>query len=302
MSSEEQNSEDKETEQPVDTEIEGENPTEDVDRFMTWSAEETDGFNPVDIDSIPEFNVAFAKLVRTATRSSLAFTEILRTEAYIYSYEKFVSRLGGTPVHIFDVFGIKLVKKFEASFFNAWMFAEYLRAHPLIHDDSGLFDLDLFFQNDWSEYWSIKRRSKRAEFTQLFGNRQAHDTNLKKQFDSDISQVTSPSSILDKRNKPKVHSVTSQVSKETRSPIKERTRMSRLSAGDDDPSDPPPSSSDDDDSLPSLVKPKKHFDPSDSGSDSDDSGGVVARRERRRRKRRRKSFGHPRKELDPKTK
>ena len=71
------------------------------------------------------------------------------------------------------------------------MLASYLRLHPLLnHNEGGIFDIDYFVQPDWLEYWQINRRKMRDEFASQFGLRQAHDTNLKKQYDSDISQVT----------------------------------------------------------------------------------------------------------------
>jgi hypothetical protein len=106
---------------------EAEPPEDEEDMaFMTWFEETTKGntedeedmdfIDIVDFDSIPSFNVPFADLISQVTRSPIEFTEMLRTEALIYSYEKFVSRLGDTPSYIFGVFGITLIEKYPLPF------------------------------------------------------------------------------------------------------------------------------------------------------------------------------------------
>jgi hypothetical protein len=127
VSSRKPNQEDKEAEQ-LQAEKEAEptknddaEPSEEID-FMKWF-EETEEGNILDFDNIPAFNVPFAELIRTATKSPKEFTEVLRTEAHIYSYDKFVARLGGTPAHIFNAFGLTLIKKYHLPFLYSWMLA-----------------------------------------------------------------------------------------------------------------------------------------------------------------------------------
>ena len=93
MSSEEQANGDKDAEQQFL--VTADNEAEDNEHFMKWLEQETK-YSVIDFDTIPALNAQFAKLIRKTTRSSVAFTNILRTEAYIYSYEQFVDRIGGT--------------------------------------------------------------------------------------------------------------------------------------------------------------------------------------------------------------
>ena len=65
---------------------------EEHDPFMKWFEQETKG-NPIDFDTIPASDVRFSELIRKTIRCSVAFTDILRTEGYIYSYENFVERM-----------------------------------------------------------------------------------------------------------------------------------------------------------------------------------------------------------------
>ena len=151
----------------------------------------------------------FAELIRKCTGSSVvAFTNILQTEAYIYSYKKIVDRMGGTPAAIFDIFGITLIEEFQMHFQNSWMLvAQYLRIHTMINKnktqvdgrDLDLFDTNLFVPDPWAEYWISHCCSKREEFTTEFGLRKAHDKHKKKQFDNDVSEVTSGSHVLKRR-------------------------------------------------------------------------------------------------------
>jgi len=262
---------------------------EDDEPFLKWLEQETkDGV--IDFDTIPEFNVQFAELIRKTTRSSVAFTDILRTEAYIYSYEKFVDRMGGTPAAIFDIFGMTMIEQFQSHFQNAWMLAQYLRTHTMINKnkiqasdvggDLEYFDMDLFVPDTWAEYWITHHRSKRDEFTTEYGLRIAHDKHKKKQYDNDVSEVTGGSHVLKRSSrKSKKHaSHTSTASKATRSPMKEK----RHEPHEDE--SPPPSSDDSKvSSLPSIVRPRRvHHDSTD--SDSDDSGGAIRKTEKKKRK------------------
>ena len=289
---EEESREDEETEQPGVAAVEKEaqddeaeeGPPDMADPFIAWFAQETSG-NPVDFENLPEFNDEFAKLVEKTTRCPVEFTALLRREAYIYSYEKFVTRLGGEATYIFDVFGITIVKKYQVSFLNSWILAQYLRKHPLVHPGDPtvnvgpFFDITMFDLQHWEEYWTINRRTKREEFMVQFGLRHAHDTNRQKQFDSDISDVTHPTpsskstktSKKEKQSKSRKKNAPSAASFDTRSPIKER----RLHHEDDDDDEEPPSSSSDNNSRVSkrFVTAKKHQDSKDFEANSVDSEG-----------------------------
>ena len=105
--------------------------------------------DPINFDKIPAINVRFAELIRKTTRRSyVAFTDLLQTDAFIFSYVKFVERLGGDPTHIFNIFGMNLIKKHKVDFLNSWMLAQYLRIYPMINKTEGVdlefFDLNLF--------------------------------------------------------------------------------------------------------------------------------------------------------------
>ena len=154
--------------------------------------EESTGGNMVDLNRVPSFNLPLANLIREATRSPIEFTEILCTEAHIHSCEKFVSCLGGAPTHIFEVFGAPLIDKHPLSFLRSWMLAQHLRLHPLIDEKEGdVFDLSLFDSTHGEDRWNLNRRKMSAEFKVQFGLTRAHCANLKKQLDSNVSQVTS---------------------------------------------------------------------------------------------------------------
>ena len=119
------------------------------DPFMDWLELETKKGDPINFDQIPAFNVRFAELIRKTTRRSyVAFTDLLQTDAFIFSYVKFVERLGGDPTHIFNIFGMNLIKKHKVDFLNSWMLAQYLRIYPMINKTEGVdlefFDLNLF--------------------------------------------------------------------------------------------------------------------------------------------------------------
>ena len=171
---EEEPLEDEEIEQPNAEAEEDQDDEEEpdlADPFIAWFAQETSG-NPVDFENLPEFNAEFAKLVEKTTFCPVEFTLLLRKEAYIsYSYEKFVTRLGGEATYIFDVFGITIIKKCQVSFLNAWILAQYyLRKNPLIHpgdptvDVAPFFDITMFDIQQWEEYWIVHRCTKREEF------------------------------------------------------------------------------------------------------------------------------------------
>ena len=151
--------------------------------------------------------------------------------------------MGGTPAAIFDIFGITLIEEFQMHFQNSWMLvAQYLRIHTMISkdktqvegEDLDFFDMDLFVQERWAEYWITHRRSKREEFNTEFGLRKAHDKHKKKQFDNDLSEATNGSHVV-KRCSRKAKT-TSKASKATRSPMKEKRYV------DHDEDSPPPSS------------------------------------------------------------
>jgi hypothetical protein len=54
--------------------------------------------------------VPFAKLIKDIVKSKDEFMEVvLRVlEGCIFSYEKFVSSMGGAPTHVFSIFGASL--------------------------------------------------------------------------------------------------------------------------------------------------------------------------------------------------
>ena len=129
MPSEEQHAtEDKEAAQFSDAASEA----KESNPFMDWHELETKG-NRINFDQIPAFNVRFAELIRKTTRCSAVFTDLLRTGALIFSYEKFVNRLGGTPASIFNIFRMRLIKIRHVNFLNLWMLAQYPRLHPVIN-------------------------------------------------------------------------------------------------------------------------------------------------------------------------
>ena len=116
----------------------------DLDRneYELW-LEETDLNDIVDMEDIPAFNGPFAALVKDTIKCNDAFMELLRVEGHIFSYEKFMATMGGSPTFLFSVFGVPLIEKHRIYFLNAWMFASYLREAPMT-DAAGLFVMDLF--------------------------------------------------------------------------------------------------------------------------------------------------------------
>jgi hypothetical protein len=269
----------------------------DKDEYELWM-EEADLNNIVSIEDIPPFNEPFGKLIKEVIKCNDAFMEILRVEGHIFSYEKFVSTMGGGPTYIFSVFGVPLIEKHRMFFLNAWMFASYLREKPMTNKD-GYFDMDLFLKIEWVEHFRTKRRERQALFIKDFGMRKGYEANLRKQYGDDISKA-SPSSQNAKSTgqeppeaKTARNSGASKASKETNSPIKER----RLKNEDFDEEPPPPSSHDEDSeenshgdglSVPSQVQPRKLYDSSSDESSSDDSKGVSRQISKKRQKKKTK--------------
>jgi hypothetical protein len=128
------------------------------------------------------------------------------------------------------------------------------------------------------------RREMREEFVTQFGLRQGYEANLKKQFDSDISQVTNKSGVTKDESKKettsnKDRSFASNVSsKETKLPIKEKSTKEKDATDD---SSSPPESSDTESvrSVPSIVKPKKL---SMDAPNIDDSGEGLRKKKGKR--------------------
>jgi hypothetical protein len=263
------------------------------EEYQLW-LEENELNSMIDLEDVPAFNEPFAKLIKTITKCTDEFMEVIRVEGHIFSYEKFVATMGGEPSFIFSVFGGTCVQKHRIAFLNSWMFASYLRARPMINDaEEGIFDMERFNKIEWIEYFRLKRRDLQMKFMNDFGDRKGYEENMRKQY----ATSTTPTSKANPKSKstgaepPEARpSDVSKASKDTQSPIKE-TQIKKEKDFDEEP--PPPSSKDDDDSddsdedhsVPSLVLPRKLYESSDV---SDDSGEDEKQQKRSKKYRKKK--------------
>jgi hypothetical protein len=201
--------------------------------------------------------------------------------------KNFVATLGSEPGYIFSIFGVKLVEKHRTGFLNAWMMAWFLCQTPMINkENEGVFDMDLFDKVEWARFSRLKRRDKRMDFLKAFGLRKSYEGNLHKQFHEDLSKASPRSTGQEPPAMNASKSFDDALSKDTKSPIKEKV-FKEYNFDEE----PPPSSSVEDNSdtvsVPSLVQPKKLYE-SSAEEDSDDSRRDKKIQDKKYRKKMRK--------------
>jgi hypothetical protein len=211
---------------------------DDAYDFDLWM-EEAELDNIIYFDTIPAFNEAFAKLIKESIKTGDEFMEVLRVEGHIFSYDNFVTIMGNTPAYIFNVFGNTIITKHHRNFMNAWIFASFLRKNPIINESEDIFDLSFFNQAEWAKYFGAQRRTMQSQFITDFGLRNAHDENVRKE---NISKTKDENVKTTKSTGDELPASTSKESKDTKSPIKEKTTKDK----DFDEEPPPPSSADED--------------------------------------------------------
>ena len=178
------------------SEIHMEEGTENDDDYATWLLD-VEQLQIIDIATIPEFNVVFATLVQSTIKTTDEFMELIRTEGHIHSYDRFVATLGGSPMHIFNMFGLANINLHKTGFSTAWIFANFLREHPMIPETGGLYDSDLFITNTWAIHWKENHHQLMQQFIQDFGLFKSTYQNQMKQYKEDTSRglVEAPTTI-----------------------------------------------------------------------------------------------------------